>query len=80
MLDAIMKEIENSRGPLTVKELSRKLDVEESALEGMLQFLQRKGRVNLRQPGEEGSCAEQCVGCSFPGVCLIKEKRKKKRQ
>lgn len=77
MLDAILKEIENSRGPLTVKGLSRKLDIEESAMEGMLEFLQRKGRLNLQRPGGSESCVGTCAGCSFLGGCFSKEKREK---
>lgn len=75
MLNEIMSEIENSRGPLTVKELSRKLDIEESAIEGMLEFLQRKGRINLQRACGEGSCVGTCAGCSFLGGGRPKDKR-----
>lgn len=77
MLNEIIREIENSRGPLTVKELSRKLDIEESAIEGMLQFLQRKGRINVQRACEGESCVGTCAGCSFLGGCFSKEKREK---
>ena len=75
MLNEIMREIENSKGPLTVRELSRRLGVEESAIEGMLEFLQRKGRIDLQRPGGEGACVGTCAGCSFLGGCLSRETR-----
>ena len=71
MLDDIMREVKNSKGPITVKELARRLDVEESALEGMLDFLEMKGRLSVYRPGEE--CQERgvvsCVSCVFAAGC-----------
>jgi Mn-dependent DtxR family transcriptional regulator len=71
MLDEIMKEVENSKGPLTVKELARRLDVEESALEGMLEFLERKGKLSVYRP--EDRCEEcgliSCTSCVFKSAC-----------
>ena len=78
MLSEIMREIDNSRGSLTVRELSRRLDVEESAIEGMLEFLQRKGRINLQRAGDEGQCAGDCAGCSFLGGCFSGEQARER--
>ena len=66
-----MREIGNSRGPLTVRELARRLSVEESALEGMLRFLERKGRLSVSRPGEEcdGRGAVSCAACVFAPAC-----------
>ncbi len=70
MLNEILEQIESSDGPLTVRELARRLDMEESALIGMLEFLQRKGRLQMYRPGENLGCAStSCVGCVFAGNC-----------
>ena len=45
MLYQVLHEIENTKGAITLKELSRKLGVEPDALEGMLQFWVQKGRI-----------------------------------
>ena len=45
MLKQILHEIESASEPLDIAELSRKLGVERSALEGMIQFWVRKGRL-----------------------------------
>ena len=76
MLDEIMHEFENNKGPITVKELARRLDIEESALDGMLEFLQRKGKLSVYRPAEE--CEEcgvvSCASCVFGVVCPESEK------
>ncbi len=47
MLNQVLQEIEHARGSITVSELSRKMGVEPAALEGMIQFWVRKGRLQL---------------------------------
>lgn len=70
MLNEILEQIESSDGPLTTRELARRLDIEESALIGMLEFLQRKGRLQMYRPGENQRCVStSCVGCVFAGNC-----------
>lgn len=71
MLDEIVREIEKSKGPITVKELARRLDIEESALQGMLEFLERKGRLSVYRPGEEceGCGVVSCASCVFAAAC-----------
>ena len=70
VLNEILEQIESSDGPLTVRELARRLDVEESALTGMLEFLQRKGRLQMYRPGENQGCVStSCAGCVFAGNC-----------
>ncbi len=75
MLDEIMREVENSKGPLTVKELARRLDIQEGALQGMLDFLDRKGRLSVYRPGE--GCEEcgvvSCAACVFGASCPRKD-------
>ena len=45
MLNQVLREIESAKGSITVPELSRKMGVEIDAMEGMIQFLVRKGRL-----------------------------------
>jgi predicted transcriptional regulator of viral defense system len=70
LLDKIMREIENADGPITVKELARKVGVAESALPGMLEFLQKKGRLSLVLAGEWEQCqVASCEACAMRGWC-----------
>ena len=72
MLSQVFHEIENARGPVTIRDLCYKLDVDRDALEGMLQFWIRKGRIqNDAYKSEDlkgGSCGNSCGGvtnCAF---------------
>jgi predicted Zn-ribbon and HTH transcriptional regulator len=71
MLDDIIRELENSRGPVTVAELARRLDIEQGALEGMLEFLERKGKLSVYRPGEgcEDCGVVSCASCVFSPAC-----------
>ena len=70
MFDEILLEIEKADGPLTVKDLAARLDIEESALEKMLEFLEKKGELSVYRPGEcEGGSLVQCRSCVFGGGC-----------
>lgn len=67
MLQQVLHEIETAQGPVDVAGLSRKLGVERGALEGMVAFWVRKGRLRSSQ---EGMVEEACgggLGCG--GVC-----------
>ena len=73
MLNQVLYEIEKAQGPITLHELSRKLGMDTSALEGMLQFWERKGRIQNDDGGETcesqiGSCSSSCNG---PGNCAF---------
>ena len=73
MLNQVLQEIENARGPITIHELSKKLAIDPNALEGMLQFWVRKGRIQNDEEadscnGVKGSCGISCSGmanCTF---------------
>ena len=58
MLSHIVEEFRNAKGPLTLSEMARRLGVEHSALEGMVQFLVRKGK--LRAAGTDTTACGQC--------------------
>lgn len=74
MLEEILDEIERENGPITVKELARRLGVEPAALEGMLDFLERKGKLELRRSeGWEECAALPCRGCVFSKACPKKK-------
>ncbi len=60
MLGRILMEMNNSPEPLTVSEISRRLGIDRSALEGMLETLVRLGKL------EEGSVRE--AGCGYGGA------------
>lgn len=45
MLLQVLREIEQADGPVTLAELSRRLDVAPSALQGMIDFWVSKGRL-----------------------------------
>ena len=67
MLNQVLREIETTRGPVTISELSYRLGVERSALESMIQFWVRKGRIqddDAPSPGntEIGGCGTSCTG------------------
>jgi hypothetical protein len=76
MLQQVLKEFEAAQGSISVSALSRKLGIEPSMLEAMLEFLVRQGSLQdskqLIQQSEgscsSGSCGKSCHGpqkCSF---------------
>jgi hypothetical protein len=69
MLNQVLNEIENARGPITIHELGHKLEINPAALEGMLEFWVRKGRIQNDEQAascESGisSCGSSCSGTS----------------
>jgi hypothetical protein len=66
MLSRILNEFEAARGALTLVELSRRLGIERSALEGMLRLLVRKGRLREIRPGDI-----QCAHCTGKSSCAV---------
>jgi hypothetical protein len=76
MLTQILSEIKAAPGPINLNELALKLGIERSALDGMIQFWVRKGRlrdddlVDPAAPHAEtcatGSCRATCPG---PKAC-----------
>lgn len=67
MLSQIVKELEESGGTIDLAELGRKLGVEPSALDGMLEVLARQGK--LQRVCLEVNCSQcggSCRGCAAP--------------
>lgn len=68
MLQQVLQAFEHASGPVSLDELSRELGIERSALEGMIAFWVRKGRLK----DNSGSCGSTGLGCScssHPGGC-----------
>jgi hypothetical protein len=66
MLKEILDQFQQASTPLCVTELSQKLDIDSSALEGMLQTLVRSGRLLEIDPNDQS-----CVACPAKGGCII---------
>jgi hypothetical protein len=64
MLNQVLQEIETAKGPITMGELSRKLGIELTALEGMIQFWVQKGRLQVDDQSSDADC-----GCGSSGAC-----------
>ena len=75
MLYQVLEEIEQARGPLLVKDLGQKLDIDPGVLMGMIEFWVRKGRLRDDDAvAEEGmACAGGACGahCSGPTKCAF---------
>lgn len=67
MLNQVLREIETAQGSITLSELSRKLEITPTALEGMLQFWVRKGRIKADDSTSSSEnvsegCSKSCSG------------------
>lgn len=75
MLQQVLREIEQARGPLSLGDLAHKLEVDRGTLEGMLAFWVRKGRIAMSDVDGQtcvsgngcGGCAST-TGCPFAGL------------
>jgi hypothetical protein len=70
VLHQILQEIEAAQGSINLNDLSQKLSIERGALEGMIQYWVRKGR--LKDDTQEndvisGVCRTGACGRSCPG-------------
>jgi len=65
MFERILRELAAATGPVSLWDLGRRLEIEPSALAGMLDFLVRKGR--LRVSG--GDALPDCGSCGQRGAC-----------
>ncbi len=63
-LSGVLREFENASRDLTLAEVARKLGIERSALDGMIQLLVRKGRLR-----EVGGAEDGCAGCGLRPGC-----------
>ena len=74
MLREVLQAIEGADGAVHIGELSQRLGIERSALEGMIDYWVHKGRLQLRDSDEadgsstSGHCGSSCTGtatCHF---------------
>jgi len=74
MLRQVLRELESATGPVELNALSRKLGVERSALQGMIEFWVRKGRLKDEYAvAIKGTCvSDDCaVTCSDAHTCPL---------
>ena len=75
MLQIVLERFENAGGPVDLNQLARELHIDRSALEGMVQFWVRKGRIVdevTRYNGADVMCSGgACHGCGVSGSCDI---------
>jgi DNA-binding IclR family transcriptional regulator len=68
MLSRIIKELERAGGAIDLNELSRRLGVQRSALDGMIETLVRKGRLREVEAGEP---PPMCASCGKRSACTL---------
>ena len=71
MLRQLIQEIETARGAIRMGELSHKLGVESSALDGMIQFLVQTRRMGDSEASNKDSsavCVSHSCGITCPGA------------
>lgn len=71
MLGRLLEELEAAQQPLTLQELSARLGVEPSALEGMLQTLMRMGKLRDDRAATMEACALRCASCDQMSECAL---------
>lgn len=69
MLQQVLTEIKASQGTIRLDELSRKLSIAPSALEGMINFLVQKGHLRDEEKHEEALLCEVGSVCSSGSTC-----------
>jgi len=60
MLRDVLQAVETTQGPITLAELSRRLNIDPGALDGMLQHWERKGKLVLNS-GSAVACNMDCA-------------------
>lgn len=71
MLKEILEKLEKTGQPVTLRELSRELGIEPDALRGMLEYLDRKGKVAFRCGECTDAAASSCRYCTRG--CIVRE-------
>jgi len=71
MLTRLLEELEAAQQPLTLEELSARLDIEPAALEGMLRTLMRMGKLRDDREAAMQACGLHCAGCDLASECAL---------
>lgn len=69
MLNEVLFEINNANGPLSLNVLSQRLGVDRSALDGMLRYWVRKGRLKDDDVMDVETAGGSCPSCGGAGTC-----------
>ncbi len=65
-LSQVLAAFENNRGPLTMNQIARDLDISRARLEGMIQYWVRKGKLQETASYSDcGSCGRGEGDCPF---------------
>ena len=65
-LSQVLAAFENTRGPLTMNEIARNLDISRARLEGMIQYWVRKGKLQETVSFRDcGTCGRGEGDCPF---------------
>lgn len=67
MLQQILSEIESAQGTINLAELARKLAVQPSALEGMIDFWVKKGKI--KRENDQDAALDRCNAGTCSGGC-----------
>lgn len=71
MLYQVLEAIEQANGPVSLDELSRRLKIEAGALEGMIAFWVRKGRLKDTAVAGCGGSGRGCTCSAHPTGCVF---------
>jgi hypothetical protein len=68
MLGRVLRELQDGRGTLRLEDLARRMEMEPSALKGLVDFWVRKGRLTLAadEAAQSAACTGAC-GSACPG-------------
>lgn len=72
MLQQVLHEVKAAKGAINLNELARQLGIDRSALDGMIEFWVRKGRLKADDlaPAEPHAACSSCAGsCPGPQGC-----------
>ena len=70
MLSLLLEELKSAESALNINELSRKLDIDRSALEGMIDYLVKKGKLQDDDKAYDAAVRPMCNPASCGGSCL----------
>lgn len=71
MLYQILEAIEHTDGPVSLNELSRRLQIEPGMLEEMIAFWVRKGRLKDTAVAGCGRGGQGCTCSAYPNGCVF---------
>ncbi|MCA9924651.1 MAG: winged helix-turn-helix transcriptional regulator [Anaerolineales bacterium] len=67
MLNKILNALQQTSGPISLRELSRKLDIEANALSGMIEVLVQKGKLSVDDDPHSSHNGPNICSCGNSG-------------